>query len=97
MQTGDFYALFYNKSKRYKRISKARSIWDEFVEGNYKTAEPGIIFGVQCLFTIKLCWPEPIISTNPYCEVPLEDGGACNLDFFKLSRFIIDRCKIMPE
>ena len=30
----------------------------------------------------------PIICTNPCAEVPLEDGGACNLGSINLSRFI---------
>ena len=32
----------------------------------------------------------PIVSTNPCAEVPLEDGGACNLGSLNLSRFVID-------
>ena len=30
----------------------------------------------------------PIICTNPCGEVPLEDGGACNLGSLNLSRFV---------
>ena len=32
----------------------------------------------------------PIICTNPCAEVPLEDGGACNLGSINLSRFVKD-------
>ena len=32
----------------------------------------------------------PISCTNPCAEVPLEDGGACNLGSINLSRFVID-------
>ena len=32
----------------------------------------------------------PIICTNPCAEVPLEDGGACNLGSINLSRFVND-------
>ena len=31
---------------------------------------------------------KPIICTNPCAEVPLEDGGACNLGSLNLSRFV---------
>ena len=31
---------------------------------------------------------KPIICTNPCGEVPLEDGGACNLGSLNLSRFV---------
>ena len=33
---------------------------------------------------------KPIICTNPCAEVPLEDGGACNLGSLNLSRFVVD-------
>ena len=39
----------------------------------------------------------PIICTNPCAEVPLEDGGACNLGSINLSRFIIMDMKPVPE
>ena len=31
---------------------------------------------------------KPIICTKPCAEVPLEDGGACNLGSINLSRFV---------
>ena len=31
-----------------------------------------------------------ILCTNPSAEVPLEDGGACNVGSINLSRFVID-------
>ena len=44
-QAGDFMLYFNNDDTgEIKQLVKARSIWDEFVEGNYKTAEPGLIF-----------------------------------------------------
>ena len=43
-QAGDFMLYFDNEDTgEIKQLVKARSIWDEFVEGNYKTVEPGLI------------------------------------------------------
>ena len=91
-QAGDF-MLYFNSPETgdIKELVKARTIWDEFVEGNYKTAEPGIIFwSTMSDYSPSNYVGRPIISTNPCAEVPLEDGGACNLGSLNLSRFIMD-------
>jgi ribonucleoside-diphosphate reductase alpha chain len=68
---------------------KARDIWDQFIEGNYKTAEPGLIFwSTMSKYSPSNYVGKPIICTNPCAEVPLEDGGACNLGSLNLSCFI---------
>ena len=44
-QAGDFMLYFSSKQTgEIRRMVKAREIWDQFIEGNYKTAEPGVIF-----------------------------------------------------
>ena len=74
-----------------KNLIKAREIWDQFIEGNYKTAEPGLIFwSTMSDYSPSNYVGKPIISTNPCAEVPLEDGGACNLGSLNLSRFVMD-------
>ena len=68
---------------------KARDIWDQFIEGNYKTAEPGLIFwSTMSKYSPSNYVGKPIICTNPCAEVPLEDGGACNLGSLNLSCFV---------
>ena len=91
-QAGDFMLYFHSpETGDIKELVKARTIWDEFVEGNYKTAEPGIIFwSTMSDYSPSNYVGRPIISTNPCAEVPLEDGGACNLGSLNLSRFIMD-------
>ncbi len=91
-QAGDFMLYFKNEDTgEIKQLVKARSIWDEFVEGNYKTAEPGIIFWTTMSdYSPSNYVGRPIVSTNPCAEVPLEDGGACNLGSLNLSRFVMD-------
>ncbi|RME79065.1 MAG: adenosylcobalamin-dependent ribonucleoside-diphosphate reductase [Methanobacteriota archaeon] len=89
-RAGDFMVYFAsNNVGSIKKLYRAREIWNSFVEGNYKTAEPGLMFWT----TMKKYSPSdvvgrPIISTNPCGEVPLEDGGSCNLGSINLSRFV---------
>ncbi|MFH7903528.1 MAG: adenosylcobalamin-dependent ribonucleoside-diphosphate reductase [Candidatus Aenigmatarchaeota archaeon] len=88
---GDFLLYFESEQTgRVAKLVKARDIWNKFVASNYKSAEPGIMFWSR----MKKYSPSdyvgfPIITTNPCSEVPLEDGGACNLGSINLSRFVL--------
>ena len=89
-QAGDF-LLYFNspQTNEVRELIKARDIWDQFIEGNYKTAEPGLIFwSTMSKYSPSNYVGKPIICTNPCAEVPLEDGGACNLGSINLSRFV---------
>ena len=88
--SGDFLLYFGSvPSGEIRRLIKAREVWDAFVEGNYKTAEPGLIFwSHMSKYSPSNYVDRPISSTNPCAEVPLEDGGACNLGSINLSRFV---------
>lgn len=89
-QSGDFLLYFSSQpTGEIRELVKARDIWDQFIEGNYKTAEPGLIFwSTMTKYSPSNYVGKPIISTNPCAEVPLEDGGACNLGSLNLSRFV---------
>ncbi|APF17104.1 adenosylcobalamin-dependent ribonucleoside-diphosphate reductase [Caldithrix abyssi] len=88
--SGDFMLYFASKpTGEIRRLIKAREVWDAFVEGNYKTAEPGLIFwSKMSKYSPSNYVGRPISSTNPCAEVPLEDGGACNLASINLSRLV---------
>ena len=89
-QSGDFLLYFDSpQTNEVRELVKARNIWDSFIEGNYKTAEPGLIFwSTMSKYSPSNYVGKPIICTNPCAEVPLEDGGACNLGSINLSRFV---------
>jgi len=91
-QSGDFLLYFDSPcTNEVRKLIKARDVWDQFVEGNYKTAEPGIIFwSTMSNYSPSNYVGKSIICTNPCAEVPLEDGGACNLGSLNLSRFVIN-------
>ena len=64
---GDF-MLYYNarETGEIKRLVKARTIWNSFVEGNYRTAEPGLIFwSTMARYSPSNYVGRPITSTNP--------------------------------
>ncbi|MFP4402584.1 MAG: adenosylcobalamin-dependent ribonucleoside-diphosphate reductase [Candidatus Nanoarchaeia archaeon] len=72
-----------------KKLVKARDVWNKFVEGNYQTAEPGLILWSQMSkYSPSNYVGRPISCTNPCGEVPLESGGACNLGSINLSRMV---------
>ena len=88
--SGDFMTYFKSKNVgELKEIHKARDIWNKFIEGNYKTAEPGLIFWSQMAkYSPSNYVGRPISCTNPCGEVPLEQGGACNLGSINLCRMV---------
>ncbi|MEJ2544588.1 MAG: ribonucleotide reductase N-terminal alpha domain-containing protein, partial [Calditrichaceae bacterium] len=88
--SGDFMLYFASEpTNEIRKLQKAREIWDAFVEGNYRTAEPGLIFWSRMSkYSPSNYVDRPISSTNPCAEVPLEKGGACNLASINLSRIV---------
>lgn len=88
--SGDYMTYYHSKNVgEIKQLYKARDIWNAFVEGNYKTAEPGLIFWSEMSkYSPSNYVGRPISCTNPCGEVPLEDGGACNLGSVNLSRIV---------
>ncbi len=74
-----------------KRLVKAREIWNAFVESNWRSAEPGLIFWSKMTrYSPSNYVGEPIMGTNPCAEVPLENGGACVLSSLNLLSFVDD-------
>ncbi|HEX9655290.1 MAG TPA: adenosylcobalamin-dependent ribonucleoside-diphosphate reductase [Bacteroidota bacterium] len=90
--SGDFLLYFGSEQTgEIRNLVKARDVWDTFVEGNYRTAEPGLIFwSTMSRYSPSNYVGRPIACTNPCAEVPLEDGGACNLGSINLSRFVVN-------
>lgn len=88
--SGDFMLYFASEpTGEIRRLIKARDVWDAFIEGNYKTAEPGLIFWSRMSkYSPSNYIDRPISCTNPCAEVPLEKGGACNLASINLSRLV---------
>ncbi len=88
--SGDFMLYFASEQAgEIKNLVKADKIWHRFIQSNYETAEPGLIFwSTMAKYSPSNYVGRPIASTNPCGEVPLEDGGACNLTSLNLSRVV---------
>ncbi len=89
-KTGDFLTYFgSDNTDDIKHLVDAEDIWEAFVSGNYTTAEPGLIFwDTMVKYSPSEHLGIKISSTNPCGEVPIEDGGACNLGSINLSRLV---------
>lgn len=89
---GDFLLYYANpRVGKVKRLVKARDIWNVFVEANWSSAEPGLIFWSHMVkYSPSNYVGVPIMGTNPCGEVPLEHGGACVLSSLNLLSFVDD-------
>ena len=90
--SGDF-LLYYGSPNvgSIKKLVKAREIWNAFVESNWRSAEPGLIFwSHMSRYSPSNYIGVPIMGTNPCGEVPLEHGGACVLASLNLVTFVDD-------
>ncbi len=91
LRQGGDYLLYFASGEvgSIKVLVDARKIWNMFVESNYKTAEPGIMFWTRVTrYSPSNYVGKPIVTTNPCGEVPLEDGGSCNLSSINLARMV---------
>ncbi len=89
---GDFLLYYGNPAVgEVRRLVKARDIWNVFVESNYRTAEPGLIFWSRMTrYSPSNYVGVPIAGTNPCGELPLEHGGACVLSSLNLLAHVRD-------
>ena len=71
---------------------KAREVWDELVQSNYTSAEPGILFWDNIIKNSPAdCYREDgfdTISTNPCGELPLCECDSCRLMALNLASYI---------
>jgi ribonucleoside-diphosphate reductase alpha chain len=66
----------------------ARRLWQQLMDANYDSGEPGVLFVDRINAMNNLHWRETLSCTNPCGEVPLPPHGACNLGSLVLPRFV---------
>ncbi len=92
---GDF-MLYFNcrETGEIKRMVKARDLWNSFVEGNYRTAEPGLIFwSTMAKYSPSNYVGRPIASTNPCVasdSLVSTENGLERIDDIKAQKITVD-------
>ncbi len=94
-RAGDFLLYFNSKhTGEIKRLVKARNVWNAFVEGNYRTAEPGLIFWTSMSkYSPSNYVGRPIASTNPCVAADSlisTEFGLERIDCVKAPRITVD-------
>ncbi len=95
-RAGDFMLYFnYRQTGEIKRLVKAREIWNSFVEGNYRTAEPGLIFwSTMTKYSPSNYVGRPIVSTNPCVasdSLIATAKGLERIDGIKAENIVVDK------
>ena len=72
---------------KYKKVIKARSLWDKIVENAYNSAEPGFLNWELVENDSNIGYIEPLVTTNPCGEIALSSYDCCCLGHLVLPRF----------
>jgi ribonucleoside-diphosphate reductase alpha chain len=73
---------------KYKKIVKAREIWNLIVANAYNSGEPGFLNWELVEQESNIWYINPLVSTNPCGELPLSEYESCCLGHLVLPRFI---------
>lgn len=73
---------------KYKRIVKAKALWDTIVANAYNSAEPGFLNWELVESESNIWYIEPLVTTNPCGEIALSAYDCCCLGHLVLTRFI---------
>ncbi len=86
-----FELAFKNEKADFRRVIRARDLWDKLVSSAHASAEPGIIFwdNVKNESPTEYNGME-VHGFNPCSEQCLEDFGCCCLGNINLSAFVVD-------
>ena len=74
----------------YKKVVKARELWNTIIKCAHNTAEPGIIFwNRQHYYSTSSVYPGfKNVSTNPCSEIAMQGGDSCRLIALNLFSFV---------
>lgn len=73
---------------KYKRVVKARALWDIICKNSWQSAEPGFLNWELVASENPIYYCSELVTTNPCGEIPLEPYGACDLGHLVLTRFV---------
>lgn len=75
---------------QYKRIVKARSLWNTIVTNAYNSAEPGFLNLELAENESNVFYIEDLVTSNPCGEILMTSYEPCCLGHVVLSRFVVD-------
>jgi ribonucleoside-diphosphate reductase alpha chain len=73
---------------KYRRVVRARELWNTIVKNAYNSAEPGFLNWELVESESNIWYIEPLITTNPCGEIALSAYDCCCLGHLVLPRFI---------
>lgn len=73
---------------KYKKIIKARALWNKIVKNAYNSAEPGFLNWELVANESNIYYIEELVTTNPCGEIALSAFDCCCLGHLVLPRFI---------
>jgi ribonucleoside-diphosphate reductase alpha chain len=79
-----------SEDPKYKKVIKARTLWNTIIKCAHNTAEPGIIFwDRQHHYSTSSVYPGfKNVSTNPCSEIAMQGGDSCRLIAVNLFSFV---------
>jgi ribonucleoside-diphosphate reductase alpha chain len=75
---------------KYKKVIKARDLWNRMVQNAWHSAEPGILNMELALEESTIYYIEELVTTNPCGEIFLTAYGNCCLGHLVLPRYVED-------
>lgn len=73
---------------KYKKVIKAKELWDKIVKNAYNSAEPGLLNWEMVANESNIGYIEELVTTNPCGEIALSAYDCCCLGHLVLPRFI---------
>lgn len=86
----DFELSFETQHEIFRKVVKARELWQKLIQSARDKAEPGLLFWDRIVQDSPTDVYEQlrVVSTNPCGELPLHVGGTCVLGSLLLHRFV---------
>jgi len=75
---------------KYKKLIKAKDLWEKIVKNAYNSAEPGFLNWELVSNESNIYYIEDLVTTNPCGEIALSAFDCCCLGHLVLPRFIVD-------
>ena len=76
---------------KYKKVIKAKALWDKIVQNAWRSAEPGFLNWELVEHESNINYIEPLVTTNPCGEIAMPSYDACCLGHLVLPRFVKEK------